>query len=340
MALARHALPIAEEVIEGCYAAASNTDAIIHGIITTGIGHHLAVEKGIPDFSALTFPALAATRAFPSPSFPPWQLGGGYNRLTNAFATFIFTWGNRILYDLALRPRFPHLPRLRHWPAPGYDGSHTPILVGVGTHVVPDPFDWPSHAHLTGYWHLEQDNGWRPPEELHEFLNAGPPPVYFGFGSMVTSEAEHLRAVVTEALRRTGLRGLLLSGWGAFQFSDSPEFIYQLDEAPHDWLFPRMAALVHHGGAGTTGAALRSGVPNFVVPFTGDQPFWGQRVRQLGVGPPPVPRKRLTAQNLAAAIERMLADERMHRSAAELGAKLRAENGVARALELIEAYLA
>src|SRR5690606_32543398 len=133
-------------------------------------------------------------------------------------------------------------------------------------------------------------------------------------------------------------RGVLATGWGGLASTQVPDNVFVLDAAPHDWLFPRMAAVVHHGGAGTTGAGLRAGVPSVICPFFGDQPFWGRRVASLGVGPEPIGQKRLTAERLAAALRTVTGDAGMRERAAALGSKIRAEDGIGRAIAAIEGY--
>jgi UDP:flavonoid glycosyltransferase YjiC (YdhE family) len=134
----------------------------------------------------------------------------------------------------------------------------------------------------------------------------------------------------------SGQRAILLSGWGGLRPEDLPDSVLVLDSVPHTWLFPRVAAVVHHGGAGTTAAGLRAGVPTIIIPFFGDQPFWGARIAELGVGPRPVPRKRLTAERLAQAIRDTVASEEMRQRASKLGESIRSEDGVATAVEIIQ----
>ncbi|MFN8480685.1 MAG: hypothetical protein U0074_22970 [Kouleothrix sp.] len=128
---------------------------------------------------------------------------------------------------------------------------------------------------------------------------------------------------------------MLYAGWGGLQQSQLPPDVFLTQSVPHSWLFPHMAAVIHHGGAGTTGAGLQAGVPSIVVPFFGDQPFWGQRVHALGVGPRPIPRRQLTADNLAEAIRRSVSDEAMRKRAAQLGQRIRADDGVTYAAKVI-----
>lgn len=145
--------------------------------------------------------------------------------------------------------------------------------------------------------------------------------------------------VVVDALQQAGRRAILLGGWSELGGGGLPDTVLKVSEVPHDWLFPRVAAVVHHGGAGTTAAGLRAGVPAVIVPFFADQPFWGRQIYQLGVGPRPIPRKRLTAERLAVAIRIATGDEALRHRAAELGRRIRTEDGVAKAVEIIEYYL-
>jgi sterol 3beta-glucosyltransferase len=146
--------------------------------------------------------------------------------------------------------------------------------------------------------------------------------------------------LVLEALARAGQRGLLVTGWGGLEAEKTPDSVFKIENAPYAWLFPRMAAVVHHGGAGTTGAGLQAGKPTVICPFVADQPFWGRRVAALGAGPPPIPQRKLTVDNLASAIRQAVTDDRMRQCAAELGEKIRAEDGAGRAASLIEKYAA
>jgi UDP:flavonoid glycosyltransferase YjiC (YdhE family) len=209
------------------------------------------------------------------------------------------------------------------------------VLYGFSPAVIAKPPDWGPRIHVTGYWFLDAAAAWRPPADLVAFLDEDPPPVYVGFGSMVNREPEATTALVLEALRQAQVRAVLVSGWGGLSPGDLPPTVYMLEAIPHAWLFPRVAAVVHHGGAGTTAAGLRAGVPSLIVPFFGDQFFWGARVAALGVGPPPIPRKELTVARLAQALQEVRGDEAMRRRAAMLGATIRSEDGVARAVEVI-----
>jgi UDP:flavonoid glycosyltransferase YjiC (YdhE family) len=168
-----------------------------------------------------------------------------------------------------------------------------------------------------------------------EFLQSGSPPVYVGFGSMSNRNPEETADMVLQALIQTQQRAIVLSGWSGLRKENLPNSVYLVDSIPHSWLFPRVAAVVHHGGAGTTAAGLRAGVPTITIPFFGDQGFWGQRVAELGVGPEPIPRQQLTVERLAKAIQKAALDQTMRQRAADLGAKIRDEDGIANAVAVV-----
>jgi UDP:flavonoid glycosyltransferase YjiC (YdhE family) len=207
-----------------------------------------------------------------------------------------------------------------------------PVLYGFSRHVVPVPVGGARERHVTGYWWLPASGSWRPPEALEAFLAADGPVVSIGFGSMASEDPAALTELVLGAVRAAGVRALLLTGWGGLTSIAQTDEVFVADSIPHEWLFPRMTAVVHHGGAGTTGAAFRAGVPAVVVPFTVDQPFLASRVAALRTGPTPIRRKRLTQERLADALHRAVTDEAMRVRAAELGASVRAEDGVGEAV--------
>lgn len=297
---------------------------------------HFAEALGAPVVCAVAMPLLVPTAAFPTIGFPQWNLGGRYNRLTytlfrrlmaGSFARFIRQW--RTSHGLPPQPRYADRVLTSA-------GEPIPVLHGYSEHVLPRPRDWPIEAAVTGYWFLDGQPAWRPPERLEAFLQAGDPPVYVGFGSMAVPDPKRLARVVVEALRQANVRGVIATGWGALAGGDLPDTILEIDEAPHEWLFTRTAAVVHHGGAGTCAAGLRAGRPAVICPFIGDQPFWGRRLHALGVAPAPIPQKKLTADNLAAAIRTVATDAAMRKKAEALGEKIRGEDGVAAAVPLVE----
>ena len=192
---------------------------------------------------------------------------------------------------------------------------------------------------MTGYWFLDEPEGWAPPADLQAFLEAGELPVAVTLGAMsLGGGADALGTVrlVLDGIHRAGVRAVV-QGWdGVMQSLELPDTVHHAGAVPHRWLFDRVACVVHHGGFGTTAAALRAGVPAVVVPHVIDQTFWARRVHNLGVGPPPIPRARLTAERLAEALVQAIQDEGMRVRAAHLGAQIRAEDGIGEAVRLVE----
>jgi sterol 3beta-glucosyltransferase len=219
------------------------------------------------------------------------------------------------------------------------DVSALPVVYGFSPILLPRPTDWGDWLQVSGHWFLDSQPGWQPPLHLLNFLEAGKPPVYIGFGSMVDEQIENATRIVLGALHKFGLRGILLGGWGGLGAGDLPQTVLMLDSVPHDWLFQYVSAVVHHGGASTTATGLRFGRPTMIVPFFADQPFWGERVHRLGAGPKPIPFARLSVGNLANAIDQAVNDPIVRLSAASVGEKLRNEDGVGKAVEYIRAFL-
>jgi len=318
---------------------ALNADALVCHPKTL-VGPHVARATGRPVFLATSVPAVVPTRAFPIPmvAFPEF---GALNRWTYALVRLGFlpyrglvnAW-RRDALGLPSQPWTAHPLRVR--------GNRLPVLHAFSSHLVPRPPDWPRSAHVTGTWTLPPTTGDVDlPAGLEDFLSAGDPPVYVGFGSMTAQDPGRTTAVVLEAARRAGVRVLLSTGWGGLSGSGLPDDAFLLDgPVPHDWLFPRCRAVVHHGGAGTTDAGLRAGRPTLVCPFFGDQTFWGRRVNDAGAGPPPIPQKDLTPERLATAFRRIAFDDATRRRAQVLAQSLQSEDGVADAVRYVESALA
>lgn len=310
------------------------TDLLLNQLPAHLFGPDLAEHLGIP-WAILAVIPLARTRWQPLMGAQAWPARWpGYNLLT-------YRLGEQVGWQL-FRQAVNRL-RTERWqlpPAPlfgPFEAIHrqrVPWLCGFSEHVVPRPPDWGSHVRVTGWW-LPHDPAWEPPADLARFVEAGEPPVFIGFGSMPVSDPGRTTALAVEAARLAGRRVVLGGGWAGLGGIRAPH-VFALSEAPYAWLFPRMAAVVHHGGSGTTGWGFWSGVPAVVVPFGFDQFYWGRRAAALGVGPPPVPFRQLTAERLAGAIHAAVSDRAMRQAAAELGARVRAENGAARAVEIIQ----
>jgi UDP:flavonoid glycosyltransferase YjiC (YdhE family) len=194
--------------------------------------------------------------------------------------------------------------------------------------LIPKPKDWGQHISISGFYFLSLASSFTPAPELADFLAAGPPPVYIGFGSIVVDDPDAMTKMIFEAVKKAGVRALVSKGWGGLG-ADAlgiPDGVFMLGNVPHDWLFQHVSCVVHHGGAGTTAAGIATGKPTVIVPFFGDQPFWGAMVARAGAGPLPIPYKQLTADNLAAAITEAIKPETLEK-AKELGLKIKEEKG-------------
>ena len=317
--------------------ACRGMDMILVGMGSLYVGLALAEKLELPLVQAYYIP-FTPTRLYPSFLIPqtPIRLGGWLNQLSYHLARQVMWQGFRSA-DKLVRQKELDLPPAPFWGP--YNSKFTrdnPILYGFSPSVCPKPSDWENNIHITGYWFLDQGDDWTPPQALVNFLQAGPPPVYIGFGSMSIRKPEETTHLVLKALAQTKQRGIILSGWGGFHADELPDSVFTVESVPFSWLFPRLAAVVHHGGAGTTAAGLRAGVPSVVIPFFGDQPFWGQRVAELGVGPAPIPLRKLTVERLSQAIQTAVNDQTMRQRAADLGAKIQAEDGIASAVAVLQ----
>ena len=330
---AEHAI---SEWMEDGLVACQGMDLLISGTTALSVSTSLAEKYHLPLLQAHVFP-ITPTRTFPSmflPTLP--NLGGAFNFISSHLILQIVSLGARPMLNRA-RKKVLDLPPVSfsgtsHMnPSKGF-----PMLYGFSPSVIPAPADWRAEDHVTGYWFLDPAADWTPPPDLLNFLQAGSPPVYIGFGSMGSRKPAETTDLVLQVISKTQQRAVLLSGWGGLQKTDLPASVFMIDSIPHAWLFPRVAAVVHHGGAGTTAAGLRAGVPSIVIPFLGDQPFWGKRVHDLGVGPAPIPHRKLTVDRLAQAIQEAVTDMAMRQRAAELGSKIQAEDGIANAVAIIQ----
>jgi sterol 3beta-glucosyltransferase len=323
-------------------AACRDAEVIVYSPVGF-LGYYIAGALGVPRVGAALYPRYSRTRHFPSSIVPPGKLrprgtlGGLYNYLTYPFSEQLFWQSFRTPASRAIGEHLRISPSFLG-PFGGMNRRKEPILYGWSPSVLPQPPDWGSWLHTTGYWFLDRPGGWRAPRGLAGFLESGPPPVFIGFGSMNNIAAERLTKIVLQALELTGQRGLLATGWGGMGQADLPDTVFRVEDVPHDWLFERVRAAIHHGGAGTTSASLRAGVPTLVVPFFADQPFWGWRLAALGVGPAPISPRSLGVERLAGAIRRITSDRDMRARAAAMGRRIRNENGTERAVEAFDLY--
>ncbi|MEV8312175.1 glycosyltransferase [Streptomyces flavidovirens] len=305
-------------------AVAGGTDLVLTAFGPAPLSRTAGEAFGIPVIGTYLVPAFA-TRQFPLPNArnadglgPEGNLAAGREVLRRAEGVFAGSV-TRLRARLGLPADTP--------PAPG---DVQPVFHGFSPLVVPRPKDWPSRVDVSGYWWPARPDRWQPPAELVDFLQAGPPPVFIGFGSMAAGQGEQLSELVAAAVKRAGVRAVVQAGWAGL--SGCGDDVLAIGDVPHDWLFPRTAAVVHHAGAGTTAAGLRAGVPALPVPVMADQPFWASRLYQLGVAPRPLPFQDLTAEALGAAITACLSEPAHRRRAAALAHRIAAEDGAATVL--------
>jgi sterol 3beta-glucosyltransferase len=301
-------------------------------------GHPLAEAKGIPSLGVRLQP-LSATAAYPPTVLGAWSMGAVGNRTAADTAG----WAIDRLYggvvsgfrrDLGLPKISARALRRRRTQA------NWPILHGYSPSILPRPADWRADLQVVGYWWPPPTPGWQPPQALTDFLAAGPAPVFIGLGSTVITapRAEQLAVIIAGALGQAGMRGVVQAGWAGLEVSG--DGVLTIGEAPHHWLFPQMAAVAHHCGAGTTAAALRSGVPTIALPGpVGDQPFWARRLHDLGASAATIPQRALTADKLADAIRTAVADRQLSEDTKQLAALIAGEDGSARVVATVENLL-
>jgi len=292
------------------------------------LGHiHCAEALDAPLHMIFTMP-WTATSAFPHPLT---RLQAGEHRPVRNFLSYgvvgTMMWAGLGDVVNAFRERTLGLPPLDLVQGASLlEDSEVPFTYLFPEKVIPRPPDWGPHIELTNFIFSDGASGYEPSADLAAFLDAGPPPVYVGFGSCVVPDPAALTRVVFEGLEKAGVRGVLSRGWGELG-GEAPPHVHIIDDCPHDWLFPRCQAVCHHGGAGTTAAGLHAGLPTVVVPFFGDQFFWGHVIADAGAGPEPVPAATITAEALAEAFAHALTPEARGK-ARSLGALVREHDGV------------
>ncbi|MGW2588938.1 glycosyltransferase [Streptomyces sp. NPDC001515] len=313
-------------------ATAEGADLLLLSTTTAPLGWHLAEATGLPSLGVYLQPTA------PTGDFPPVVTGTrSLGRLGNrAAGRFALRMTDRLYGDAvtALRRRLG-LPLLS---APAtrrrQEAAQWPVLYGFSTALVPRPADWRAGLEVVGSWWPHHDPDAKLPAEVEDFLAAGPRPVLIGFGSMASGEGERLGALAVQALRRAGLRGILQSGVAGLT-AHGDDTVLTVGDLPHALLFPRLAAVVHHAGAGTTAAALRAGVPSIPVPVTADQPFWASRLTALGAATDPIPFRSLDAERLAAALGLAVKRQSFTRSAGDAARHLATEDGAGKVIEAV-----
>ncbi|GGT53199.1 glycosyl transferase family 1 [Streptomyces atratus] len=315
-------------------AARGGADLLVHSHHSRQVMHQMAEKLGIPSVLATLHPNLVASRRYPA------QLGSlearpdnleQHARVNSAplnplLVEMISTWRTETL-GLPLRDDYLDF---RHRP----DGRPTPVLHGFSPHVLEPAPEWPDWVHTTGFWSLPANQ--RPSAELLRFLEAGEPPVFFGFGSLAHGDPEKTGQLVLDVVRRTGVRAVVVTGWGGISITDPPANVLVESDVPYDWLFPRVRAAVHAGGPGTLNAALEAGIPQMACPFHKEQLMWGNHLRDLGVAPEPIPYNDLTADGLVEAVRHTITDPEIADNTRRLAEKLKGENGAENAVKALE----
>ncbi|XP_057732348.1 sterol 3-beta-glucosyltransferase UGT80B1 [Arachis stenosperma] len=299
-------------------------------------GHtHVAEALGVPLHIFFTMP-WTPTYAFPHPLARVPQSAGYW--LSYIVVDLLIWWGIRgIINDF--RKNKLKLAPIAYFSMYRGSISHLPTGYMWSPHVVPKPSDWGPLVDVVGYCFLNLGSKYIPQEDFVQWIRKGSPPIYFGFGSMPLEDPKRTTDVILDALQETGQRGIIDRGWGNLgNLEEVPDNVFLLEECPHDWLFPQCSAVVHHGGAGTTATGLKAGCPTTIVPFFGDQFFWGDRICQKELGPAPIPISELSAENLSNAIKFMLQPEVKSR-AMEIAKLIENEDGVAAAVDAFHRHL-
>lgn len=315
--------------------ACIGSDAIVYHP-GAAIGYFIAQHFNISSILATPFP-MTPTRDYPALIFyDTVRLGRIFNFITHKIFEKIMWFASSSAVKQFWKKEFGKVPEDFACPYGKQNTRLLPTVISCSNYIFPRPNDWPEYVYNTGNWFLDDEASWRPSSDLLDFIERGTPPVYVGFGS-ITDPALSVQTteLVIDALKRSGQRGILATGWnGMSKIDNIGEEIFILESAPHSWLFPRMSAVIHHGGAGTTAAGLKAGVPSIIIPYSNDQFAWGRRVFELGVGSKPIRRKKLTAEKLSDAVKFVLAKE-IKDAAKNLGIKIQSEKGAEEAAKII-----
>ncbi|MGQ4385161.1 glycosyltransferase [Streptomyces sp. SAS_270] len=312
-------------------AMTEGADLLLLSTTTAPLGWHLAEAMGIPSLGVYLQPT-APTGDFPPVVTGSRSLGRLANRTTGRFA---LRMTDRV-YEQAVAKLRHHLqlpPAAASATRRRQEQANWPILYGFSTALVPRPSDWRSGLKVVGNWWPHHDAAEQLPADVEDFLHAGPRPVLIGFGSMAAGYGERLSEIAVRALRRAGLRGILQAGSAGLAADDDD--VLTIGDVPHALLFPRLAAVVHHAGAGTSAAALRAAVPAVTVPVTADQPFWAGRLAALGAATDPIPFRALTAERLADSLDRAVKQQAFTQAAARAAQHLMTEDGAGQALKAV-----
>ena len=317
--------------------AVLDADAVMFHPFAIG-AYHAAEQRRVPAVVVAPYPVLRSGELEPlaMPQAPAWPWLR--RRIGDLAAWAFFSVMRDGHNDHRRRLGLPLFRTMNPWAEIHAKG--VPFVHLYSTSLVPRPRDWAQHAHVTGFCFLDDESEWTPPPALASFLKAGPTPIYVGFGSMTGRDPGELTRLAVAAITRAKQRAVLVRGWGGIDGDTAlPDHVLALESVSHEWLFPRVSAVVHHGGAGTTAAGLRAGRPTLVTAFFGDQRFWGHHVARIGAGPSALLKRGLDAGRLAAAITATVGGARHRVAAARASEALVSEDGVAAAVATIQRYL-
>lgn len=329
---------VAPVLLRDLMRSGDGADAIICTFFGT-MYYSVAEKHHVPCIQTHYFP-MDPNPEMPISSAPFQHLGSWWNSLSYRIGYLMISVLEKRYLTQWRREHGISLRSLRTKPDYSCNGHRIPAIYAVSPQLMPRPDCWDDRIYMTGFWWEELPCEFTPPEELERFLSHGEKPVYIGFGSMVSGDMEDTFHIVREAVEKAGIRAIIASGWAKEEQPVNTDRIFYADYIPHDWLFTRVKAAVHHGGAGTTAAALRAGLPTLVVPFGGDQPFWGNRVHASGCGPKPVSRDGMTAEMLAARLRELTGNAAYRENAWAMGEALRREHGVQMAADIVEREIA
>lgn len=339
------------EMMHGCWNACQAPDPktgqtfIADAIISNppAFAHiHCAEALGVPLLMSFTMPWCSTTDFHhPLVNVLSSNAGSGLNNVLSYALFELVTWQG--VGDLIndFRKETLGLRSLSLRTGPGIlERVKVPWTYCMSPALIPKPEDWKNHIDVIGFYFLDLATNFKPNAELEAFLEAGEPPVYIGFGSVVVDDPKAMSKTIFEATKQAGVRALVSAGWGGLGGAEVPEHAFMLGNVPHDWLFSsdRVAAVVHHGGAGTAAIGLANGRPTVVVPFFGDQTFWGEMIHRAGAGPEPIPHKELNVQNLTEGIKFAISPA-AKTAAQTMAEQIRSEDGVQQGVESFYRHL-
>ncbi len=323
-------VPLTRQTLLAIWDAAQDADLIIDHPKTNWAAD-VAEATGAALVRSAPFPI------FPTGAFPFCIIPGNYG-----------PWLNRLSYRILMMPRLFFRGMSNRWraeslglgkaPLAGPKNQRSANVCAVSPALVPYGPEDVDQVHTTGYWFLQEGEGWQPDPALAAFLAAGETPIYVGFGSMPSKDPARLTAEILEGVRLAGVRAIVATGWGGLEQAETPETVHIIPGAPHEALFKLVKAVVHHGGAGTTHTGLKAGRPTFICYSAFDQPYWGRRLHALGLGPKPQAIKRLQASRFAAGLAELTSTESYQTRAKEMAETFAAEDGIANAVRVIESF--